>query len=316
MTKIPPLKNIALLIVSVLVSLVLVELGFRLLINLDMVDYPKPDFEKIMHQYSDIKELVYELKPSFSYQNGLITTNRFGFRDHEYTLSKPDGITRICVIGDSVAFGYKKKYSALPLETTFPKLLESKLNAVSPGQYEVLNFSVTGYNSFQEEVVLKKKVLQFEPDIVILAYVHNDDGYTYGLGDLAREMSPSSLGSRLRSRLISYLLNRYEAQNARDKWRNLDKVWSLFEQLEIYGKRQSFDVIVLMSVRRGDFEIDDEKHDLVKKRAIAHGFTVVDLKEAWRDINAEVRYGFYMNKGHYSTVGMQRVTDELLEYCK
>jgi hypothetical protein len=215
-----------------------------------------------------------------------------------------------------VAFGYKKKYSALPLETTFPKLLESRLNAVSPGKYEVLNFSVTGYNSFQEEIVLKKKVLQFEPDIVILAYVHNDDDYTDGLGDLAREMSPYSLGSRLHSRLISYLLNWYEVQNNDDDWRNLDKVWSLFEQLEICGKRQSFDVIVVMSIRRDDFEIDDEKHELVKKRAIAHGFEVVDLKEAWRDINPEVRDGFYMNKGHYSTVGMQKVADELFRYWK
>lgn len=313
MAKISPLKNIALLFVSVLVSLVLVDLGFRLLINLDLVDYPKPDFEKVIHRYSSIKELVYELKPSFSYQNGLITTNSFGIRDHEYTLSKPDGITRICVIGDSVAFGYKKKYSALPLETTFPKLLESRLNAVSPGKYEVLNFSVTGYNSFQEEVVLKEKVLQFEPDIVVLSYVHNDDIYTSGMGDLAREMSPYSLGSRLHSRLISYLLNRYEDKN-RSEWRNLDKVWSLFEQLEIYGERRSFDVIVVMSIRRGDFEIDDEKHELVKKRAIAHGFEVFDLKEAWRDIDREVRDGFYMNKGHYSTLGMQRVTDELFRY--
>ena len=74
-------------------------------------------------------------------------------RDHEYSLTKPAGVKRIAVIGDSVAFGFTRHPVALPLKEIFPKVLEAELNAASPGRYELLNFAVTGYNSAQEEIV-------------------------------------------------------------------------------------------------------------------------------------------------------------------
>lgn len=308
-------KKILISIVSVFVSLVIAELGFRVLINLEVIDYPKPDLESVIHQYSPIKDLIYELKPSATAEDGLITTNSFGMRDYEYTLTKPEGITRIAVIGDSVAFGYKKSPPALPLEEIFPKILEAKLNAAYPKQYEVLNFAVTGYNSSQEEIVLTNKVLQFDPDIVILAYVANDDSYTDGLGDLAKQMSPYSLGSRLHSKLISYLLYQYERENARD-WDNMDQIWSLFEQLDILGKNHGFDVIVLISLEKEDFDKFDQQHELVKERAKSHGFTVIDLKEVWQDVDPETRDSFYEDKTHYSPIGMQKVADLLFEKFK
>ena len=308
-------KKILIPIVSVLISLVIAELGFRVLVKLEVVDYPNPDLESVIHQYSPIKDLVYELKPSFTTEDGLITTNSFGMRDHEYTLTKPENITRIAVIGDSVAFGYKKNPSALPLEETFPKILESELNIVYPKQYEVLNFAVTGYNAAQEEIVLKTKVLQFDPDIVILAYVSNDDSYTDGLGDLAKQMSPFSLGSILHSKLVSYLLYQYERQNAHN-WDNMDQIWSLFDQLEISGKNHGFDTIVLISLEKEDFDKFDQQHELVKEKAKSHGFSVVDLKEVWKDVDPEIRDSFYEDKTHYSPIGMQKVADLLFEYFK
>lgn len=307
------LKKILLSLVSVFVSLVLAELGFRVLVNLAFIDYPNPDLETVIHQYSPNQELVYELKPSFTTEGGLITTNSFGMRDYEYTLTKPEDVTRIAVIGDSVAFGYKKNPSALPLEETFPKVLEAKLNTTYPKQYEVLNFAVTGYNASQEEIVLKTKVLQFEPDVVILAYVANDDSYTDGLGDLAKQMSPYSLGSRLHSKLISYLLYQYERENARD-WDNMNQIWSLFEQLEISGKNHGFDVIVLLSLEKEDFDKFDQQHELVKERAKSHEFGVIDLKEVWQDVEPEIRESYYEDKTHYTSIGMQKVADLLFEY--
>ena len=304
-----------LLIAATILSLVIAELGFRLLISIRIVAYPTPDVDTAIHRYSTNKDLVYELKPSATSQDGVVTTNRFGMRDHEYTLKKPTGVTRICVIGDSVAFGYRIEPSMLPIREIFPELLESKLNVASARSYEVLNFSVTGYNSAQEEIVLKEKVLQFEPDVVILSYVPNDNTYTDGLGDLAKQMSPYSLGSKLHSKLLSYVLHQYERRNAR-RWVSMNQVWSLFDQLRISSRRHGYAVIVLIAVRNVDIEREDAGHDLVKQTARSHGFTVIDLKEAWRGVPRGMRDSFYLDRQHFSTVGMQRVADLLFEHLR
>jgi hypothetical protein len=212
-----------LLIAAIILSLVVAELGFRLLINMRIVAYPTPDLDTAIHRYSTNKDLVYELKPSVTSRDGVVTTNSFGMRDYEYTLRKPIGVIRICVIGDSVAFGFREQPSMLPIRETFAKLLESRLNVASAQPYEVLNFSVTGYNSAQEEIVLKEKVLRFEPDVVILSYVPND------------------------------VLHQYERRNARN-WANMNQVWSLFDQLRVSSRRQGFEVIVLIAVRNVDIE--------------------------------------------------------------
>ena len=291
------------------------EFGFRLFISMHVIDYPNPDLRTAIHQYSRNKDLVYELKPSFSSQDGVVTTNTFGLRDYEYSVRKATRVIRICVLGDSVAFGYRHPAPMLALRETFAKLLEAKLNAASGQPYEVLNFSVTGYNSAQEEIVLKEKVLQFEPDVLIVSYVPNDNSYTDGLGDLAKQMSPQSLGSKLHSKLVSYLLHQYERRHFR-KWANMNQVWSLFNQLEISGRRQGFAVIILIAVRNVDVEKEDAQHDLVNQAARSHGFTVFDLKEAWRDVPPEIRDSFYVDRQHFSAVGMEKVADMLFEYLK
>jgi lysophospholipase L1-like esterase len=304
-----------LLSASAILSLVIVEVAFRLLIRMHILAYPNPDLETAMHRYSTNNDLVYELKPSVSSQDGVVTTNKFGMRDYEYTLRKPTGVIRICVIGDSVAFGYREKPSMLPMRETFAKRLESRLNDAFAQPYEVLNFSVTGYNAAQEEIVLKEKVLEFEPDVVVVSYVPNDHTYTDGLGDLARQMSPDSLGSRLHSKVVSYLLHQYERRNAA-KWANMNQVWSLFNQLEISSRRHGFEVIVLIAVRNVDIEREDAQHDLVNQTARSHGFMVFDLKEAWRDVPLEIRNTFYIDRQHFSAVGMQRVADILFAYFR
>lgn len=309
------IKRFLLIIGSIVISLILVEVGFRFLVNGNMIDdYPNPNFEASIHQYSSNYQLVYELKPSFSSENGLISTNKFGVRDYEYTLVKPPGIKRIAVIGDSVAFGYIKGTSILPIEETFSKLLEIKLNTIFPEQYEVLNFSVTGYNAAQEEIVLKEKVLQFDPDVVIVVYVPNDDTYTDGLGEMAKQMSPYGIGSKLHSKLIAYLLYKYE-QNRASHWKSMDQVWNLFEQLTNLSKREGFEVILVISPKQTDFEKEnDEKYNLVRQNVAAHNFVVVDLKEAWLGLTPEERKTLYTDSLHYSTAGMQAVADTLFEH--
>ncbi len=96
-------------------------------------------------------------------------TNALGFRDKSYSLTKPAGTTRICVLGDSMTVGME-----VPPEKTFSKLLEARLNKEQNGKFEVMNCGMSGYGTGQEYLVYKQKVEQFHPDVVLVTYNYGD----------------------------------------------------------------------------------------------------------------------------------------------
>ncbi|HUE29786.1 MAG TPA: SGNH/GDSL hydrolase family protein [Verrucomicrobiae bacterium] len=94
--------------------------------------------------------------------------NADGFRDRAYARPKPPGTFRVVVIGDSLAFGY-----GVPLEASFPKLLEASLVNLLPGA-EVLNLGVCGYNPFTEAALFTDVGITYEPDLVLVEFCVND----------------------------------------------------------------------------------------------------------------------------------------------
>ncbi len=308
------LKKILLFIFSVFLALFICEGTFRIMIYFNLIDYPSPDFKRIFHKYSKNKELIYELKPNWTTRDGILSTNKFGMRDYEYSLTKPERVTRIAVVGDSVAFGYRHT-GPIPLEKIFAKLLEVKLNnAYGPGKFEVLNFSVTGYDALQEEIIIEEKVLKFSVDYIIVCYVTNDDTYTDGLGDLTKAMSPYSLGSRLHSKLVSYVLSKHD-QIKYHQERDIKKVWHLFDKLNLLKRNKNIGIIILMTPDNKSVYPLDPKYKLVKRRAKLYGFDVVDPNEKWKDETNEFWYALYTPKdSHYSPFGMQYVADMLFDF--
>lgn len=119
------------------------------------------------YRFSEDPALGYELVPGSRDGNNVIS--RDGWRDKDYPLAKPPGVFRILVIGDSVPFGLM-----VPRDETFPKQLEKLLNTETPGRFEVLNLSVTGYNITQIAETLRARGMKYDPDLVIYAYVLND----------------------------------------------------------------------------------------------------------------------------------------------
>jgi len=94
--------------------------------------------------------------------------NSVGFRNTENALKKTPGTYRIMVIGDSFTFG-----QSVNLEEAYPKQLERilKLENIS---CEVINCGTIGYNMWQYFEVLKRKVLLYSPDVVVLGLFLND----------------------------------------------------------------------------------------------------------------------------------------------
>ncbi|MBU4306173.1 MAG: hypothetical protein KJ893_11250 [Candidatus Omnitrophica bacterium] len=129
--------------------------------------------EPQLHRASSLPGLTYELIPGATAENKFFGINSQGIRDGEYAVPKPEGVYRIIVLGDSVTFGME-----YPLEQTYPKILERLLNEdkIQEVRFEVLNAGVCAYNALQKYVFLEKKLLVYQPDLVIFQFI-NDDYY-------------------------------------------------------------------------------------------------------------------------------------------
>jgi lysophospholipase L1-like esterase len=103
----------------------------------------------------------------------LVRVNRAGQRDRERTTDKPADTWRLAVLGDSVVEAVQ-----VPLEATFPQLLEPRLRAcaaLAGRRVEVLNFGVSGYGTAQELLLLRERAAAYAPDAVLLTFFAAND---------------------------------------------------------------------------------------------------------------------------------------------
>ncbi|NQT46698.1 MAG: hypothetical protein HQ593_04380 [Candidatus Omnitrophica bacterium] len=156
-------KNIMLTLSSILICLLVFELGLRL------TKYGK--FENPIYQRD--RKVFYKLSPDASHEfaGSMARTNSKGFRSPEFDEVKSADTKRILCFGDSITFGV-----GLPDEKTYPKILEDILNSNSPDgdKCEVINTAVGGYDMAIIIRSIKEYVPRFKPDIVILANGHNN----------------------------------------------------------------------------------------------------------------------------------------------
>ena len=92
-----------------------------------------------------------------------------GMREPGLKIEKPAGVYRIALLGDSMVEGLQ-----VPIEQTFGKLVEKRLNGESNRSVEILNFANSGYSTVQEYLLLKEKVFKYHPDLVVLGYMNRD----------------------------------------------------------------------------------------------------------------------------------------------
>jgi hypothetical protein len=108
----------------------------------------------------------YEVLPNVSgeYLGVPFASNRWGMRDRDYELSKPPGTLRIALLGSSNVMGY-----GVAAKDMFKSIIETRLNHEFPNdaRFEILNFAVSAVGPLGQISILKKRVRQFHPDIVI-----------------------------------------------------------------------------------------------------------------------------------------------------
>ncbi len=94
-----------------------------------------------------------------------VKTNNKGFRGRDLVEEKREGIFRIAVVGECVAFGY-----GLGEGLAYPELLEKRLNDAAGGErFEVFNISLFGVPPHGIMSLLREYGLHVNPDLVIFS---------------------------------------------------------------------------------------------------------------------------------------------------
>lgn len=99
-----------------------------------------------------------------------IEINSAGYRDREWTPAKPAGALRVAMLGDSYLAGFE-----VAAEQRVSEQLQQRLEAACDRPVEVLNFGVSGYGTAQELETLRRRALQFQPDLVLLVFYTGND---------------------------------------------------------------------------------------------------------------------------------------------
>ena len=110
----------------------------------------------------------YEAKRTVDGEEINIKINQQGMHWRSFNPLLPKSKQRVAVVGDSFAFGsWSTDY-----EKSFVGVLDQKINNQG---FEILNFGVCGYGVDDIELLIREKVINFDPDYVILAFFSGND---------------------------------------------------------------------------------------------------------------------------------------------
>ncbi|MCE1245649.1 MAG: GDSL-type esterase/lipase family protein [Firmicutes bacterium] len=98
-----------------------------------------------------------------------VNSDKYGFRNDDFPVKKPQGQFRVMVVGDSSSHGFKVKENE-----TYSVILESLLKKQHPDKdILVINAAVPGFTTTQGKLFFDEMGYKFEPDVVILSF-NND----------------------------------------------------------------------------------------------------------------------------------------------
>lgn len=103
----------------------------------------------------------------------VVAINSHGQHDVEHTWAKPSGVYRILLLGDSYVEAMQ-----VPVEQVFYRRLEEHLNEDAGAQgvrYETIGLGRSGWGAAQELVALEQIGWRYEPDLVVLCFLPDND---------------------------------------------------------------------------------------------------------------------------------------------
>lgn len=109
--------------------------------------------------------------PTPNYKKGLTSHNSLGYRNDEFPVEKPDGVFRIVALGGSSTYDVSIPDNKQIFTSQLEKLLQEEYGYQN---VQVINAGVPGYNTWEILGNLEYRVLDLEPDLVIIYENTND----------------------------------------------------------------------------------------------------------------------------------------------
>jgi len=161
------LKNLALVVGSVALTLLLLEAAVRLFTSVPPVIRERDPVVGSRYR-PHFRGRVFAQE---SGRDVFLAFNRDGFRGDDVPYERAPNVRRVGVLGDSFVAAI-----ACDEADTAVRQTERLLNASNPEyRWEVLNFGVSGSSTGQELVLFREVVARYRPDIVIVAYFIGND---------------------------------------------------------------------------------------------------------------------------------------------
>lgn len=249
-----------------------------------------------------------------------LTTNSEGLRDVEYAAQKPANTFRIIALGDSFTEGMGVESNS----STWVKVLESNLNQKSKQkQVTVMNAGAAGSDPFFEYVLLKYKLLVYNPDLVIVAINTSDITNVIARGGAERFLPDTTLhiksgpwfeplfGSSYIFRYFAMEVFKYDwffmnAEERKVEMNNaLEKIYSCILSFEELSREYGFKLTVVFhpmyhEVLTGNSDFDK----LISKTKYETEITVVDLFDYFKNqVRADVDELYWPINRHHNAEG-------------
>jgi lysophospholipase L1-like esterase len=178
--KQPPIKfprktELLLPVFSILFTFFLLEIGARLWLN--YVATPDQYDRFVLFTTIDPEEFAWTPHPYLvyyptpNYIKGQTSHNSLGYRNDEISLEKPGNVYRIVALGGSSTYDVRIEDNQKTFTAQLEKLLKEQYGYEN---VEVINAGVPGYNSWEILVNLEFRVLDLDPDLVIIYEGTND----------------------------------------------------------------------------------------------------------------------------------------------
>jgi lysophospholipase L1-like esterase len=293
------------------VTLILLEIGVRLWGYSEHYIY-----DPIYVPFDETEDIPFVHRPDVMHARGrglsVINTDSLGLRSETAGArygSKKDGEYRIAVAGDSVAFGYGVKRT----EDTFCQVLEDILNQRQGAvRVQVFNYGVSGYSVKEMAATLRYRMLELEPDLVLMAIIPPDfdlsrtpivDKWGYTASDMSGFVPRDSIVKRtLRRVRLVYVLRdlRYQwfergqhAQNQVIEGR-IPESYRYAKQFARIAEGQdlSYSLILLPSIQWGlvsfgdlPEQLDQDKIDFVDLSTLRKEFTLDQFRASKFDVH-------------------------------
>jgi lysophospholipase L1-like esterase len=171
----PRKTELILPVFSILLTFLLLEIGSRLW--LDYLATPDQYDRYVLFTSIDPKKFAWtphqylDYYPTPNYRKGQTFHNSLGYRNDEFTAEKPSNVFRIVALGGSSTYDIRIEDNKKTFTAQLEKLLKEQYGYQN---VEVINAGVPGYNSWEMLINLEFRVLDLDPDLIIIYEGTND----------------------------------------------------------------------------------------------------------------------------------------------